>query len=152
MSDTSICGLCGGPMPKGQEMFQYHTHGDDCEKHRALLGVASAGGATSAHDFANPGGRTVSVSDDAAKERDDLLAACRDAGYLGTDVRTTIRAIQAKREVAANLHTAAMWIRRLGAHVGDDKQITQRALAFADEVDPRQLGPHEHRLIRSEES
>lgn len=32
MSDESKCGLCGDPMPKGEEMFKYHGYSGPCQK------------------------------------------------------------------------------------------------------------------------
>lgn len=29
-NDTPLCGLCGKPMPKGEEMFQYHGYSGPC--------------------------------------------------------------------------------------------------------------------------
>lgn len=30
MSNTPLCGLCNQPMPKGEEMFQYHGYSGAC--------------------------------------------------------------------------------------------------------------------------
>jgi hypothetical protein len=32
MSDTAKCGICGEPMPPGEEMFKYHGYSGDCPK------------------------------------------------------------------------------------------------------------------------
>lgn len=32
MSDKPTCGLCGEPMPAGEEMFMYHGHSGPCPK------------------------------------------------------------------------------------------------------------------------
>ena len=31
-TDPILCQLCGEPMPKGEEMFQYHGHSRPCPK------------------------------------------------------------------------------------------------------------------------
>lgn len=30
--EQPLCGLCGKPMPEGEEMFQYHGFSGDCPK------------------------------------------------------------------------------------------------------------------------
>ena len=32
MTDIARCGLCGEPMPKGEEMFEYHGYSGPCPK------------------------------------------------------------------------------------------------------------------------
>ena len=32
MTEKAICELCGDPMPKGEEMFNYHGYSGDCPK------------------------------------------------------------------------------------------------------------------------
>ena len=32
-SERPKCGLCGEPMPEGEEMFQYHGHSGPCPRH-----------------------------------------------------------------------------------------------------------------------
>ena len=32
MSERPVCGLCGEPMPEGEEMFKYHGYSGPCPK------------------------------------------------------------------------------------------------------------------------
>lgn len=32
MSDIAKCGICGEPMPAGEEMFKFHGYSGDCPK------------------------------------------------------------------------------------------------------------------------
>jgi len=58
--EKALCGICGEPMPKGEEMFNYHGYSGNCpkpplkKKEECICSMASCGCKIHAHDGVAP--------------------------------------------------------------------------------------------------